>query len=38
VHIRHRPDRPDDETENWVAREGLVVIPKSAVIPDNTII
>lgn len=38
VHIRHLPDRPDDETENWVAREGLVVIPKSAVIPDNTVI
>lgn len=38
VRIRHLPDRPDDETENWVAREGLVVIPKTAVIPDNTVI
>lgn len=38
VYIRHLPDRPDDETENWVAREGLIVIPKSADIPDNTII
>jgi glucose-1-phosphate adenylyltransferase len=38
VHIRNLPDRPDDETENWVAREGLVVIPKTAVIPDNTVI
>jgi glucose-1-phosphate adenylyltransferase len=38
VHIRHLPDRPDSETENWVARDGLVVIPKSAVIPDGTVI
>jgi glucose-1-phosphate adenylyltransferase len=38
VQIRHLPDRPDDEAENWVAREGLIVIPKSAIIPDNTII
>ena len=36
VHIRHIPDRPDKETENWVAKEGLVIIPKSAVIPDGT--
>ena len=38
VHIRHIPDRPDEETENWVARDGLIVIPKSAVIPDGTVI
>jgi len=38
VHIRHMPDRPDKETEHWVAREGLVIIPKSAIIPDNTVI
>jgi len=38
VHIRHLPDRPDKETENWVAREGLVIVPKSAVIPDGTVI
>ncbi len=38
VTIRNIPDRPDSETENWVAREGLVIVPKSAVIPDNTII
>jgi glucose-1-phosphate adenylyltransferase len=36
VHIRHIPDRPNKETENWVAQEGLVIIPKSAVIPDGT--
>ncbi len=38
VHIRYLPDRPDSETENWAARDGLVVIPKSAVIPDDTVI
>ena len=38
VHIRHRPHRPDEETEDWVARDGLIIIPKSAVIPDNTVI
>jgi glucose-1-phosphate adenylyltransferase len=38
VHIRYLPDRPDAEDENWVARDGLVVVPKSAVIPDNTVI
>lgn len=38
VHIRYLPDRPDSEDENWVARDGLVVVPKSAVIADNTVI
>lgn len=38
VHIRHLPDRPDSETNNWVARDGLVVVPKDAVIPDNTVL
>ncbi|HMQ51971.1 MAG TPA: glucose-1-phosphate adenylyltransferase [Anaerolineae bacterium] len=38
VRIRYLPDRPDSETENWVARDGLVVVPKSAVIPDETVI
>jgi glucose-1-phosphate adenylyltransferase len=38
VHIRHLPERQDSEKENWVARDGLVIVPKSAVIPDNTII
>jgi glucose-1-phosphate adenylyltransferase len=38
VHIRHIPDRPDKETENWVARDGLIIVPKSAVIPDGTVI
>jgi glucose-1-phosphate adenylyltransferase len=38
VNIRYIPDRPDSEAVNWVAREGLVVIPKSAIIPDDTVI
>lgn len=38
VHIRHIPDRPDSETDDWVARDGLIVVAKSAVIPDNTVI
>ena len=38
VRIRHLPDRPDSETDNWVARDGLVVIPKNAAIADETVI
>ncbi len=38
VHIRYLPDRPDSETENWVAQDGLVVVPKSGIIPDDTVI
>jgi glucose-1-phosphate adenylyltransferase len=38
VHIRHLHNRPNSENENWVARDGLVVIPKSAIIADGTVI
>lgn len=38
VHIRALSDRADSDNENWLVREGLVVVPKSAVIPDNTVI
>ena len=38
VHIRHLPDRPDSETDNWAVRDGLVVIPKDATIADDTVI
>ncbi|MFN2187625.1 MAG: glucose-1-phosphate adenylyltransferase [Candidatus Promineifilaceae bacterium] len=38
VIIRDMPDRPDEEYENWVAREGIVIVPKNAVIPDGTVI
>lgn len=38
VHIRYQTDRPDSETDNWAARDGLVVIPKDATLVDGTII
>jgi glucose-1-phosphate adenylyltransferase len=34
----HDPDEEMLETENYVIRDGIVVIPKNAVIPDGTII
>ncbi len=38
VMIRHWPDREPVETENYVVRDGLVVVTKNAVIPDGTVI
>jgi glucose-1-phosphate adenylyltransferase len=38
VEIRHLPNRPDEEHDNWVARDGIVIVSKNAVIPDNTVI
>jgi len=38
VHIRHIPNRSDSETDNWVARDDLVFIPKDAAIDDDTVI
>ena len=38
VKIRSIPNRQDEEHENWVARDGLVIVPKNAVIPDDTVI
>ena len=39
VIIRNIPDRPDSENnEHWVARDGLIIVPKNGVIPDNTVI
>lgn len=38
VIIRHFPNRQDEEHDNWVAREGIVIVPKNSVIPDGTII
>ena len=38
VRIRHLMGRPDSETDNWAARDGLVVIPKDAAIADDTVI
>lgn len=38
VIIRHMPDRPYEERENWVSRDGIIIVPKNAVIPDGTVI
>lgn len=38
VEIRDVPDRPDSEGPNWVARDGIIIIPKNARIPDGTVI
>ncbi|CUS05078.2 Glucose-1-phosphate adenylyltransferase [Candidatus Promineifilum breve] len=38
VTIRYIPDRPEEETESWVARDGIVIVPKNAIVPDNTVI
>lgn len=38
VHIRENPDRPDEENESWVASDGLVIVRKNAIIPDDTVI
>lgn len=38
VIIRMLPDRQDEEHENWVARDGIVIVPKNAIIPDGTVI
>ena len=38
VIIRDKAGRPDEEHEQWVSREGIVIIPKNAVVPDGTVI
>jgi len=38
VTIRALPNRVDEEHENWVARDGIVIVPKGAIIPDGTVI
>jgi glucose-1-phosphate adenylyltransferase len=38
VQIRRVPDRPDFDSEDWVAREGLVIVPKGGTIPDGSVI
>jgi glucose-1-phosphate adenylyltransferase len=38
VIIRDMPHRPDEEHDNWVAREGIVIVPKNAIIPDGMVI
>jgi len=38
VVIRSHEGAPDEETDTYVVRDGLVVVPKGAIIPDNTVI
>ncbi len=38
VHIRNMPGRADSEASNWFARDGLVIVPKNATIPDGTVL
>ncbi|MCP5098852.1 MAG: glucose-1-phosphate adenylyltransferase, partial [Chloroflexi bacterium] len=38
VTIRSIPNRPDAEGENWVSRDGIVIVPKNAKISDGTVI
>jgi glucose-1-phosphate adenylyltransferase len=38
VHIRNMPGRVDSDASNWFVRDGLVIVPKNAIIPDGTVI
>lgn len=38
VVIRDHTGMPDEDTESYVVRDGIVVIPKNASIPDGTVI
>jgi glucose-1-phosphate adenylyltransferase len=38
VVIRGRNDRPDEAGEDWFVRDGIVIVPKNAVIPDGTVV
>ncbi len=38
VVIRGRDDRPDEAGENWFVRDGIVIIPKNAAVPDGTVV
>ncbi|MGC9520870.1 MAG: glucose-1-phosphate adenylyltransferase [Anaerolineae bacterium] len=38
VVIRNHEGTEDEETDTYVVRDGLVVVPKGVVIPDNTVI
>lgn len=38
VHIRCLQNRPDMETENWVARDGIIIVPKNAILPDGMVV
>jgi glucose-1-phosphate adenylyltransferase len=36
--IRGNPDRPDQDGEGWYVRDGIVIIPKDATLPEGTVI
>ena len=38
VKIRNLKNRKDVDSDNWFAREGLVIVPKDAIIPDGSVI
>lgn len=38
VHIRCLQNRPDMETDNWVARDGIIIVPKNAILPDGMVV
>ena len=38
VTIRYIPDRPDEEGDYYVARDGIIIVPKGATVPDGTVI
>jgi len=38
VTIRLLPDRENQDNGNWVAQDGIVIIPKGAILPNNTVI
>ncbi len=38
VTIRYNPDREDFDAGNWVSVDGIIVVPKNAIIPDGTVI
>ncbi len=38
VRIKHVDNREDSDNGNWFVRDGLVIVPKNAIIPDNTVI
>jgi glucose-1-phosphate adenylyltransferase len=38
VAIRSIPDREEADYNDWVARDGIVIVPKNAIIPDGMVI
>jgi glucose-1-phosphate adenylyltransferase len=38
VTIRSISDRPEEAHNDWVARDGIVIVPKNAIIPNGTVI